>query len=100
MTPDQFVGTIAAVMLAVALLALARFALRGGRLIGVSRREFVCPKLHQQVTCELWRDLRTSQFKGVRSCSAFDDPEDVQCEADCAAVMNRGLPLEGAQGRL
>jgi hypothetical protein len=100
MTPELLLGTVAGMMLAVALLALARLGLRGGRLVGLSRRRFVCPTLHRQVTCELWRNLRTSQLEGVRSCTAFDDPEDVRCELDCAAILNRGLPLEGEQGRL
>jgi hypothetical protein len=93
-------GTIGGMLLAVALLALARLGLRGGRLIGVTQRHFVCPNLHQPVTCELWRDFRTSQMKGLRRCTAFEHPEEINCEAQCAAIMNRGLPLEGGQGRL
>jgi hypothetical protein len=100
MTPDLLLGTIAGMLLAVALVALARVGLRGGSLVGLSRRRFVCPNLRREVSCELWRDLRTSQLRGVRSCTAFDDPEDVRCEADCAAILNRGLPLQGEQGRL
>jgi len=100
MTLDLAFSLMIALPVAAALVLLARLGLRGGRLAGLTKRRFVCPERRETVTCELWRDLRISQWKGVRSCTAFDPPERLRCEAACAAIMNRGAPLEGEGGRI
>lgn len=47
-------------------------------------------------------DAATGRWLGVRSCSAFSDPERVVCDKHCVAELNSGLirlvPLHGARG--
>lgn len=96
---DQWLGLASGLLLAVTLIALAGYGLWGGRLRLLQRRRFVCPLFHTTVDCWMVRDIRTGQWKHVRSCSAFVDASDVRCAGDCAALMNLGFPLAGEQGR-
>jgi hypothetical protein len=99
MTPDQWLGLGSGLLLTTGVVGLAREGLRGGRLWRAQRRRFVCPLSGRQVDCTLVRDVRTGQFKRVEACTAFDDPSDVSCDAECGALMNLGHPLAGEQGR-
>jgi hypothetical protein len=99
MTPDQWLGLASGLLLTTGAAALAYEGMRGGRLWRAQPRRFVCPLSGRHVECTLVRDVRTGQFKRVESCTAFDDPSDVRCAADCGALMNLGHPLAGEQGR-
>jgi hypothetical protein len=39
------------------------------------------------------QDVRTGQWKEVRSCSLFPGAEALPCEKDCAGRLNLGLGL-------
>jgi hypothetical protein len=71
----------------------------GAAAVRAQPRRFACPLSGKDVECTLVRDVRTGQFKRVESCTAFDDPSDVRCAADCGALMNLGHRLAGEQGR-
>ena len=49
----------------------------------IEQRRFLCPVLRQKVVAKLVRDSRSGRVIGVRSCSAFADPEAVACAKPC-----------------
>ena len=59
------------------------------------RLHLVCPRLDRPVDCTIVQDVRTGQWTGVESCSAFDPPSAVACDQDCARAMNLGFRLGG-----
>jgi hypothetical protein len=56
---------------------------------------FACPLSAEPVDCDMVQDIRTGQYKAVRSCSAFPEGE-VRCALDCARLMNLGFRLPPA----
>lgn len=46
-------------------------------------RRFVCPKTHREVDLVFLRDAASGAAIGVKSCSAFLDPETVNCDKPC-----------------
>lgn len=87
MTPSE--GT--ALLAGSALAAAAGTSLLGGGLRREQRFGFLCPHLGKSVDCRVAQDVRTGQWKAVRACSAFDDPEQVLCDLECARLANLGL---------
>jgi hypothetical protein len=81
----------------VIVIALGYLGLRGGRLRHAQRRRFVCPELGAEVDCEIVQDVRTGQWKEVRSCSVFAAGEGIPCEQECRKVMNAGFTLPAAR---
>ena len=93
MTPTESMTPVAGVALTVIVIALGYLGLRGGGLWRAQKRRFVCPDLGTVVDCEILRDIRTGQWKEVRSCSAFAAGEGIPCDQECRKVMNGGFPL-------
>ena len=94
MMPADWVGLFGALLAGAVVAALVVFGLRGGRFWRVKRVSFVCPRLQQRVDCRIVRDFRTSQWKRIEACSAFEHPEEVTCEPECLRRLNLGLRLE------
>jgi hypothetical protein len=59
----------------------------------IEQRRFLCPILRQKVVAKLVRDAQSGRVIGVRSCSAFSDPETVACPKQCVPGFG------GAQAR-
>ncbi len=55
----------------------------------IEQRRFLCPDLRQEVLATLVREARSGVVIGVRSCSAFRDPERVVCTKACVPVFGR-----------
>lgn len=71
-------------------LMLGIFALRDAadrRKYRVEARRFLCPKTRREVDLVLMRDPGTGAAIGVRSCSAFADPDTVACDKPCLAQL-------------
>jgi hypothetical protein len=90
-TPEHVAGLLSGAALAAIGAMLARAGLKGGGLRRSQHCALVCPRLERPVECRVVQDLRTGQWKGVSSCSAFEDPRRVLCELDCVKQMNLGL---------
>jgi hypothetical protein len=91
MTPA--LGLLVGVVLMAAVVTLVGVWLRRGRLQWEQDCRFVCPQLDKAVECRMVQDVRTGQWKRVLSCTAFDDVCDLQCELECARLMNLGHRL-------
>ena len=76
--------------------ALVAFRVSGQPLWRAQARHLTCPLSAETVDAVMVQDIRTGQWKAVRSCSAQPDGE-VRCERDCARLMNLGLPLPRAR---
>lgn len=63
----------------------------------IEQRRFLCPVLRQKVVAQLVRDSRSGQVIGVRSCSAFSDPEAVACAKPCVPGFNRAAARPHAE---
>ena len=92
MSLDPTLGMLFGLLIIVAALSLARIGLRGGWLRQEKSVHLACPVFGGDVDCEMVQDVRTGQWKAVRSCSAFAEPTQVSCEQDCARLLNLGLP--------
>lgn len=90
-------GWLFVASLAVLILALGRLADRSERQQRALRRQFLCPRSREPVECVLVADARTGEWVGVRSCSAFPDPEDIRCEGNCVKLLNLGFTLGGEE---
>ncbi len=55
----------------------------------VEQRRFLCPDLRQKVVATLVREARSGAVIGVRSCSAFRNPERVVCTKACVPLFGR-----------
>jgi hypothetical protein len=89
----------ALVMIGFALLvvaALVAFRFSGQPLWRAQARRLACPASGETVDTVLVQDIRTGQWKAVRSCSAYRGGEP-HCDLDCARLMNLGLPLARAR---
>jgi len=93
MASTEWMTPVAGVALTAMVIALGYLGLRGGGLWRAQKRRFVCPDLGTEVSCEIVRDIRTGQWKEVRSCSAFAAGEGIPCDQECRKVMNGGFPL-------
>jgi len=82
---------ITVVVGALAWIGLSRWPLRRSQAC-----RFACPLSAEPVDCDMVQDIRTGQYKAVRSCSAFPEGE-VRCALDCARLMNLGLRLPPAR---
>jgi hypothetical protein len=58
---------------------------KAARAYSLERRRFRCPKGPVEVDATLVREVRSGQAIGVRSCSAFANPEMVACDRACVA---------------
>lgn len=92
MSLDPTVGVVFGLLVVVAALSLAWIGLRGGGLRQEKTVRLGCPVFGGEVECEMLQDVRTGQWKSVRSCSAFAVPTQVSCEQDCARLQNLCLP--------
>jgi hypothetical protein len=52
------------------------------------KTHFICPVHKKDVEVAMVRDRRTGDYTGVRSCSAFANPENVTCNMACVAYAN------------
>lgn len=77
--------------LALVALAVAWIALRGGGLCREHSVRFVCPHLGSTVDCRILQDIRTGQWRQVRTCSAFTNPEEIVCDRKCHRIANLGF---------
>jgi hypothetical protein len=91
MTPDEWSGLGAGLVLAMGAGALARLGLEGGGLAGSRPYAFECPRFREDVECRVRQNVRTGQWEGVLSCSAFVEPEKLLCDRECARMSNLGL---------
>jgi len=46
-------------------------------------KRFICPTLRRKIDAEIVRDAESGVAIGVKSCSAFTDPETVACDKEC-----------------
>ena len=95
MMTESWTGLPLGLAAAAGVAALARVGLRGGRATYAHTCHFLCPLSGDLADCEMVQDVRTGQWKEVRSCSLFPGAEALPCERDCAARLNLGLRLEG-----
>lgn len=65
------------------IVALAMIGQRIGLGLSAMRRRVTCPKLRKDCDCVLLRRASDGRLVDVASCSAFDDPERVQCKKTC-----------------
>jgi hypothetical protein len=91
MSLDPTSGLLLGALLAVAGGLLAWAALRGGAFGQRKALHVDCPMFGAQVECEAVQDVRTGQWKEIRSCSAFAGMAPVPCDKDCARLLNLGL---------
>lgn len=91
MTPEEWSGLGAGVAMALAAGTVAWFAGRGGAVRRTREYCFECPRFREEVECRVLQDIRTGQWKDVKSCSAFGVPEALLCERECANLANLGL---------
>lgn len=96
MTPTEWTSPLAGAALTAVVIALGILGLRGGALRRAQKRRFVCPERGAEVDCEILQDVRTGQWKEVRSCSAFAADEGLPCEQQCRTVLNAGYTLPPA----
>jgi hypothetical protein len=96
---ESATGLFAGAVLAVFLVALASFGLRRERYRASQQCRFACPRFGTEVECELVQELRTGQWKELRSCSRFSRLEDVDCDPECARLLNLGFSLDSWQQR-
>lgn len=92
MSLDPSLGMLFGLLVVVAVSCLAWIGLHGGWLRQEKSVRLSCPVFGNPVECEMVQDVRTGQWKSVRSCSAFAEPTHVACEQDCARLLNLGLP--------
>lgn len=71
--------------------ALTWIALTGGRLRYRHSVRLICPNLGRPVECRILQDIRTGQWRQVLTCSAFADPNVLDCDRKCARVANLGF---------
>ena len=90
---ESWTGLPLGLAAAAAVAALARVGLRGGRATCAHTCHFLCPQSGAFADCQMVQDVRTGQWKEVRSCSLFPGAEALPCEKDCAARLNLGLGL-------
>lgn len=81
-------------VLGAAFLAWLAFSRRFGPLRRAQQRHVVCPRSHEHADCVLVQDVRTGQWKELRSCTALG--AEGSCEKDCAKLMNLGFRLREA----
>jgi hypothetical protein len=91
MTPQEWLGLAGGLGLASGLAVAARRGLTGGRMRSEQTCDLECPRTHAGVECRIVRDLRIGQWKQVRSCSAFEDPERLECAQECRSLVNLGF---------
>jgi hypothetical protein len=91
MTPDEWNGLGAGVALALAAGTVTWFATKGGELRRSREYSFECPRFDEEVECRVLQDIRTGQWKDVKSCSAFVVPDRLLCARECANLANLGL---------
>jgi hypothetical protein len=96
MTLELALALLGGLALGVLVATLARIGLRGGNLRQALDYRLVCPRLETRVDCRIVQDIRTGQWKRVESCSVFEDPHEVLCEAECVRLMNQGRLLPEA----
>jgi hypothetical protein len=100
MSASEWTSVLLGLLLVAVVAALAWLGLRGERYRCSQVCSFVCPRSRDHVECELVWDMRTGQWKDVRSCSLYAGAERVPCEWECARRLNMGFSLEGWQQRL
>jgi hypothetical protein len=83
------------IVLALGLLLLVYFGLRGGELQKVRRCRLICPRFHEPVECRIVRNVRTGQWREVERCSVFRPSDCVLCAGECVRLMNLGLLRTG-----
>jgi hypothetical protein len=91
MTPQDWIGLAGGLGLASVLAVVARVGLTGGSLRSEQTSDLACPKTHAGVKCRVVRDMRIGQWEQVRSCSAFSDPEKLECAQECRRLVNLGF---------
>ena len=82
---------VLALVLGAALVAWLSFNGRIGGLRRPQKRRIECPRSHEPADCVLVQDIRTGQWKELRSCSAL--APGATCEVDCAKLLNLGYRL-------
>lgn len=65
----------------------------GGGLRKIQGCRFACPARRTMVICRILQDVRTGQWLDVQSCTAFDVPDHVECDQECARLLNLGFRL-------
>ncbi|HJS57100.1 MAG TPA: hypothetical protein VKA01_03270 [Vicinamibacteria bacterium] len=88
MTPEYWIVVLGVVAVAA---ALTWIVLMGGRLRCQRGVRLICPNLGRPVECRILQDIRTGQWRQVLSCSAFEDPDALDCDRKCARVANLGF---------
>ena len=91
---NEILAVIGYALLAVGALAAIRSS--GQPLWHAQERSITCPLSGETVRALMVQDIRTGQWKSVRSCSAHPLGE-VLCGRDCARLMNLGRPLPPAR---
>lgn len=94
MISDDGIAFLFGVLVAAGVFALARWGLRRERYGCSQVCQFVCPRLGEVADCVLIQDVRTGQWKRLRSCSLLSEASE-PCEWDCVKRLNLGLRLEG-----
>lgn len=65
----------------------------------VEERRFLCPALRTKVIAKLVRDAESGRVIGVRSCTAFTNPETVTCDKECVPGFKRSPAPQEPAGR-
>lgn len=97
MVADDGMSLLLGILLAAGAVALARLGFRRERWHCAQSCRFQCPRFHSDADCELVQDVRTGQWKDVRTCSLFPAEGEVPCDWDCVRRLNLGFRLQGWQ---
>jgi hypothetical protein len=95
MMGNAWVGVLYAVLCAAAVAALVFLGLRRTSCRSAQACGFMCPNYRSYVDCEIVQDVRTGQWKELRSCSIYRRVADLPCDQDCVRRLNLGFRLEG-----
>jgi len=91
MNPDSWLGIASGVAWIAAVGALARLALRDGELAEARNCRFLCPQTGRPANCWMIQDIRTGQWRQMRSCSALAEMGLASCREECRREMNHGF---------
>ena len=95
MTPIDWFGAAVGVAAIAAFLALGWLGLRGGEHRCDQRCRLICPHSGDPVDVRMEVNVRNGQWTRVAACSAFAEPEEVDCDRECLRQLNLGsrVPL-------
>jgi hypothetical protein len=90
MTPSDWLTVLGVSLVTAAVVTGVSLWLLDGRLRREQSCSLQCPHLGTNVECRVLQDIRTGQWKAVNACSAFTVPEQIQCDVECARLVNLG----------